>query len=66
MRVRALQLPGCLGCDRGGLPERDIMGKHWVLPGAAWMWFFPFVDVVYHIDCFEHIEPSLQPWNESN
>ena len=24
------------------------------------------VNVVYHIDSFAYIEPSLQPWNESN
>ena len=25
---------------------------------------FSLVDVVYHIDWFVYVEPSLQPWNE--
>ena len=27
---------------------------------------FSFVDRVYHIDWLVYVEPSLQPWNESN
>ena len=25
-----------------------------------------FVDMVYHIDCFEYIEEFLHPWNKPN
>ena len=27
---------------------------------------FIFVNVLYHIKCFVHIEPSLYPWNQSH
>ena len=30
------------------------------------MWFLVVVDVVYHIDWFACVEPSLWPWDESN
>ena len=30
------------------------------------IWFLSFVDMVYHIDWFVYVEPSLWPWNESS
>ena len=48
-----------------------IMNGCWILSSAASaciemiVWFLSFVDVVYHIDWFAYVEPSLWSWNES-
>ena len=49
-----------------------LIGGRWYLPVVLWssiemiIWFFiHFVSVLYHIDQFADVEPSLHPWNKS-
>ena len=50
--------------------EVFIMNGSWISSNALWdghlIFVFPFVNVVYHIYCFEYVEASLCPWNESS
>ena len=56
------------------VPVQWWMNGCWILSNAfsasikmiMWFFFFPFVNVVYHIDWSAYIEPSLWYWSKSN